>query len=224
MKVFFCAAVVTAGILFSTGAHAAAIKEGQWTMTTNIHMDGMDDQMAQAQKEMENMSPEDKAMMQQMMGGMGMNMGAGPGGGTGMSMTRNQCITNDKPVPQGEDEEGCQHTHTLNGNTVNFETVCKDSHSTGKVTYKNTSMKGKIETTKMEKGREEHVTMDISGEYVGPCGQELSESASQKVRSAAKKRVLGNDDSGEDSADEPAPENTGKAKKIFGGLKALMGQ
>ncbi len=226
MKSVIFTAVVSLGVLFSAGADAAAIKDGQWSMTTNIRVEGMDDQMAEAQKEMENMSEEDRAMMENMMGGMGMKMG-GPGG-MGMSVTSKQCITNDNPVPKSAEDEDCEDTHSFRGNTLHFESVCKDSRSTGTITYRNTSMNGTIETVKIVQGKEEKATIDISGKYVGPCGQELSESASQKVRSAAKKRVLTDDDSGEDSVedpeDEPAPENTGKAKKIFGGLKALMGQ
>ncbi len=227
MKGIIFTAVVFLGVLFSAGADAAAIKDGQWSMTMVMGMEGMDDQMAEAQKEMENMSPEDRAMMEQMMGGMGMKMG-GPGGGMGMTMTSTQCITNDNPVPKNEEDEDCEDTHSFSGNTLNFESVCKNSRSTGQITYKNTSMKGTIESVKTVKGKEEKATINISGKYVGPCVQELSESASQKVQAAAKKRVLVDDESDEDPSDdpgdEPAPENTGKAKKIFGGLKALMGQ
>lgn len=224
MKGIIFTAVVSLGFLFSAAANAAAIKDGQWSMTMVIRAEGMDEQMAEAQKQMESMSPEEKAMMGQMMGGMGMQMGGQSGGGMGMTITNTQCITNDNPVPKGEDEEGCEKTHNFRGNTLHFETVCKDSHSKGKITYKNTSMKGTIETTKTVKGKAEAATIDISGEYVGPCVQELSDSASKKVRAAAKKKVLADDDAGEDSSNEPAPEKTGKAKKIFGGLKALMGQ
>lgn len=217
MKGIIFTAVVSLGFLFAAGADAAAVKDGQWSMTMVIRGEGMGDEMAEAQKEMEKMSPEEKAMMEQMMGGMGMNMGASGGG---MSMTMSQCLTNDDPVPDNELEKDCEKTHNFRGNTLHFETVCKDSHSKGKITYKNTSMKGTIETTKTEKGKVETATMDISGEYVGPCGQELSEGASQRVRAAAKKKMLSVDDTGE----EPAAEKPGKAKKIFGGLKALMGQ
>ena len=109
-------------------------------------------------------------MMERMMGGMKMKMGA-QGGGMGMAMTRNQCITNDNPVPEGDDQEDCQQTHTMRGNTVNFEVTCEDSHSTGQITYRNTSMNGTIQSTSTKNGREEHATIDISGKYVGPCDQ-----------------------------------------------------
>ena len=166
-KVIFAAAVVSVGMLLcSSGVGAEGIKEGEWSMTTVIQMEGMDDQAAEAMADMENMSPEDKVIMEAMRGGMKF----GPaGGGMGMSTTTTQCITNDNPVPEGEDEEGCQQTHTMNGNTVNFETVCDDSHSTGEVTYENETMNGTIKSTSTENGTEETVTINISGQYVGPC-------------------------------------------------------
>lgn len=160
-------AVFAAGVfLLATGtATAAGIKEGKWSMTTVIQAEGMDAQAAAAMKDMENMPPEQQAMMQQMMGGM--NIGAA--GGKGMSITHTQCVTNDNPVPQGKDEEGCKQTHSLKGNAVNFEVVCDNSRSTGQVTYDNDSMKGTIKSTQTERGRPQEMTIDISGQYLGPC-------------------------------------------------------
>lgn len=177
-------------VIFVIGISAAAIKEGNWSMTTVIRMEGMDAESTQAMQEMENMSPAEKAMMEKMMGGMGMKMGP-QGGGMGMSMTRTQCITNDNPVPEGDDQEDCQQTHTMQGNTVNFEVTCDDSHSTGQVTYKNDSMKGTINSTQTENGQEKNVIIDISGEYVGPCDQvDASPNGMSDKEFAMKQRAL----------------------------------
>ncbi len=165
-------AVVAAGVAFVgvlvcfSGAYAAGIKEGKWSMTTVIRMEGMDDQAAHAMRDMEQMPPEQRAMMQKMMGGMKIG---GPGGGGGMSTTRTQCITNNNPVPEANSQKGCQQTHTMKGNTVDFEVVCDSSRSTGHVTYKNDSMKGTIKSTQTERGQQHNATIDISGQYVGPC-------------------------------------------------------
>lgn len=164
-RIIFAAAVVSAGTLFfSTGAEAANIKEGQWSMTTVIRMEGMDEQTSEAMKEMENMSPEEKAVMQKMMGGM--KIGAQGGG---MAVTTTQCLTNDDPVPEAQNEKNCKQTHSVKGNTVTFEMVCPKSRSNGQVTYKNDTMKGTIKSTQIEKGKETNATIDISGQYVGPC-------------------------------------------------------
>ena len=167
--------MVMAGILFlgaicvSSSSNAAGFKEGQWDMSMTIQMGGgMADEMAKAQKEMDKMAPEEKAMMQQMMGNMGVKMGAANSGG--MTISRKQCLTNANPVPKKEEEENCQETHTSSGNTVKFEVICKDSHSTGEITYNNDSMKGSIQSTQKHGGKEEKVVMDIKGQYTGPCG------------------------------------------------------
>jgi hypothetical protein len=165
MKRIIVPTALSVGILFFASiGHANNIKEGKWSMTTTMHMDGMDNQMAQAQKDMENMSPEEKAMMDKMMGGMGMKMGGG-----GMTTTQTQCITNDNPVPEASSEDNCTETHNINGNTVNFEVNCNTSHSSGKVTYNNESMKGTIDATQTENGQERNMKIDISGKYMGPC-------------------------------------------------------
>jgi len=162
-KIIVAVGVAAVGILlFTNTAKAAEIKEGQWSMTTVIHIDGMDEAM----EEMKGMSPQEKAMMEKMMGGM--KFGAAGGGG-GMSTTITQCITNDNPVPESDKQKNCQQTHSKKGNTVNFEVICADSHTSGQVTYQNNSMKGRIKSTQTKNGKKENVTMDISGKYVGPC-------------------------------------------------------
>ena len=165
MKKFIWAAgvVLLSLIIYVGGIWAEGIKEGQWSMTITTKMGGMDGEMAAAMKDMENMSPEEKAMMQQMMGGMKMNAE-----GADMTTTISQCVSNENPVPMAT-EKGCQETHTLNGNTVQFEMTCPDSHSTGEVTYMGDSMKGTIKSHQTVDGKPTDATIEISGEYTGPC-------------------------------------------------------
>ena len=166
-KFIFTMAVVFAGsIVFVVGLRAQSIKEGKWSMTMVTKMGGMDQQSAESMKEMENMSPEEKAMMQQMMGGMNIQMNSN---GAGMTTTVSQCISSQDPVPNTKRDEDCQETHTMDGNTVNFEVVCKDSKSTGQVTYKEDSMSGVIKSHQTADGQPTDVTIDIKGQYVGPC-------------------------------------------------------
>ena len=160
-------AVVSLGSLgFVTAVRADGIREGNWSMTMVIKMGGMGQEGADATREMENMSDEDKAMMKQMMGGMNMQMG---GGAPGITTTTTECITNQDPVPDRDGDEDCQKTHTLEGNTVNFEVICPDSKSTGKMTYSGDSMSGEIKSQQMETGKMTDVTIEISGQYAGPC-------------------------------------------------------
>ena len=167
-------------VVFAYTARAAqGIKEGQWSITTVIQVDGMGDEAAKATKEMEKMSPEDRAMMQQMMGGM--NVGV-RGQGMGMTTKSSQCITNDNPVPRWDEQKDCQETHSINGNTVQFDVACPDSKSSGQVTYKNDSMKGTIKTTQTERGKATNITIDISGQYEGPCTQAVSQRLTNKAQ------------------------------------------
>ena len=159
-------AAAMAAMLANTVSAAQGMKEGQWSMTMTIQADGMGDEAANAMKEMEQMPPEQKAMMQQMMGGMKMGVGAQ---GAGMTMTSSQCMTNAHPVPQRDDEKDCQETHAIKGNAVHFDVVCKDSKSSGDVTYDNDSMTGQITSTRRERGRETTSAIDIRGQYEGPC-------------------------------------------------------
>ena len=163
----------------NTARAAQGIKEGQWAMTMTIQADGMGDEAAQAMKEMETMSPEDRAMMQQMMGGMKMGGGAQ---GAGMTVQSSQCMTNDNPVPKRDEQKDCQETHSINGTTVQFNVVCPDSTSNGHVTYTNDSMKGAITTTHTERGKATTATLDISGQYEGPCAQAVSQRLTSKAQ------------------------------------------
>ena len=173
------AASIAVVLCAHTARAAQGIKEGQWSMTMTIQADGMGDEAAKAMKDMEQMPPEDRAMMQQMMGGMKMGVGAQ---GMGMAMTSSQCITNDNPVPKRDEQNDCQETHSINGNTVQFDVVCPDSTSSGQVTYKNDSMKGTIKTAQTERGQATNVTIDISGQYEGPCAQAVSQRLTNKAQ------------------------------------------
>ena len=165
MKKFIWAAglVSFSLIILAGGVRADGIMEGKWDITITTRMGGMNDEMAAAKREMENMSPEEKAMMQQMMGGMKMNAEGG-----GITTTSSQCMSNDNPIPMAT-EKGCQETHTLNGNTVQFQMMCPDGHSTGEVTYMGDSMKGMIKAHQTVDGKETDSTIEISGQYTGPC-------------------------------------------------------
>ncbi len=154
-------AVVVLGMVVA--AKAEGIKEGKWTMTIVTRMPGIANEEAVGMKEeMDNMSPQDKALMQNVMGGMINKANAND---AGMTTTTTQCITNSNPVPDMNRSEDCKVDHSFVDGTVNFEVTCPDGTSMGKVTYKEDSMKGIIKSHS-DKG---DVDIEISGEYQGPC-------------------------------------------------------
>ena len=162
-KFILVAAIAFAGIVvFALGASAEGIKEGKWSMTIVTKMGGTSQEATEAMQAMENMSPEEKATMQQMIGGMGVSMNANA---PGITTTITKCITNQNPVP--ETQENCQSTHSIQGHTVHFESVCSDGTSTGQVTYENDSMSGTINS----QSAQGNATIEITGQYVGPCNE-----------------------------------------------------
>lgn len=237
-KTILTLGVVFACALFLTNAATAAgIKEGKWSLTTTIHIAGMDDQAGEAMKEMENMSPEEKAMMQQMMGGMGISANAG-----GMTTTMPQCITNDNPVPEASNNPDCQSTHNTRGNTVSFEVVCPDSTSRGQVSYNNETMNGTI-TSKQTNGQEAKI--DISGKYIGPCDSAASTEGLSKKELALREKELELKQRELDLQEKQMNQQTAKTKKpsksalenvnsgvntansaksTFNGLRSLLGR
>jgi len=137
-------------------------------MSITTKMEGMNEEAAAAMEAMKNMSPEQKAMMEKMMGGTGMLMSYD---GTGITTTVTQCMSNEAPVPQTEPENDCQTTHSINGNTVSFEVACADGISIGQVTYNGDSMQGEIKVQQTVEGQKSEATIEITGKYVGPCDE-----------------------------------------------------
>ncbi len=160
------AIVLTAGIVFVSGLRAEGIREGKWRMTTVAKMEGMTGEYADAMKEMENMSPEEAAMMKQMMGNMNIQVDKN---NQGITTTTTQCISDKNPIPEMEKDESCKETYSIDGNTVNFHVVCSDSDSTGKVTYMDDSMEGVIRSRQTDGGQEVNSTIEVRGKYLGPC-------------------------------------------------------
>jgi hypothetical protein len=117
---------------------------------------------------MADMPPEARAMMQ----GMGLKMGAGPQGG--MTTTITHCLTGEDPVPDSKAaNKNCQESHEIKGGTVTFQSVCKEKKgeitTTGEMTYKGDSMKGEMKSHAVSRGKTTDTTMEIAGQYQGPC-------------------------------------------------------
>ncbi len=162
-------------VALSGGAHAQTIKPGLWEFTTQMSGgDGkMANAMAQAQKEMANMPPEQRKMMQDMMAKQGVQMGTGAGGG----MTVKVCMTQEM-VERNEvshHQDGCTHTNSPRmGNTMKFSFVCTKppSKGEGQVTFTSAEAYNmKMRTTTTIQGRQETMDMQNSGRWLGSnCG------------------------------------------------------
>ncbi len=156
---------------------AQTLKPGLWEITNQMQGASgskMDAAMAQMQKQMAAMSPEQRKMVEDMMAKKGMQMGAAPGGGMAMKIciTPEMAARNDvAPQQHGR----CTHTPApRSGNTQKFSYTCTQppSHGEGEVTFTSPeayTMAMKTVTT--IKGQEETMDMKASGKWLGSdCG------------------------------------------------------
>lgn len=165
---------VLAAAAFATGASAQNLKPGLWEVTNKMGGSGdMGAAMAQMQKEMANMTPEQRKQMQAMMAKHGVQMAPGKGGGmtSRMCMSREMAERNEIPAQHGD----CRMTNQQkSGNTVKFAMKCTNPPASGEgqVTISSPeayTMKMNMKTT--VDGKPHAMTMDAAGKWVGAdCG------------------------------------------------------
>lgn len=167
-----CLAAIAAA---SLAAHAQSTRPGLWEM--NSKMGGnpeIDAAMAQMQKQMASMPPEQRKMMEDMMAKQGVNIAAGPGG----TMSMKVCITPEMAARQEmptQTEGDCKTTITsrsANGMKMNF--VCQNPPSSGEGTYTfngDTSYTMKMVMQSVQNGKPQNVTIDGQGKWLSKdCG------------------------------------------------------
>lgn len=160
---------------FAAGANAQSMKPGLWEISTQMKGSGQTgDAMAQAQKQLESMPPEQRKMMQDMMAKQGVQMGTGAGGG----MTIKVCMTQDmvdRNEVSGGRQGDCTHTNSPRaGNTMKFSYVCTKPPSSGEGQVTFTSHEAystKMTSTSTVRGAQEKMEMQSSGRWLGAnCG------------------------------------------------------
>ena len=124
--------LAAAAFAFCGGVSAQTLKPGLWEVTNDMKGGGqMEKAQIDIQKQMANMTPEQKKMMQDAMAKQGMQMSApGPGGGMAVRtcMTKEMIDRNELPSQQGN----CKTTkQQKSGNTMSFAVVCTQPPSTG---------------------------------------------------------------------------------------------
>ncbi|MBV8036697.1 DUF3617 domain-containing protein [Roseateles sp.] len=154
-------------------AHAQAMKPGLWELKQTPQLDPeRQAQMAQAQKAMESMSPEQRKMMESMMGQHGVSMGF-----SGGAITIKACITKEQAernmTPTGE-RGNCTHNSQRSGNVIKTRFVCTDPVGEGESTV---TLKGgdgfsnQVRITRQRNGKTETTTMSGEGRWLGSdCG------------------------------------------------------
>lgn len=80
------------------------------------------------------------------------------------------CLKQNDYVPKGEEQKDCTMKDVrVDGDTVTWEIVCKDSSGKGKITYAGSSFDGIMETLMKEGGKDVTAKMAMKGKHIGPC-------------------------------------------------------
>jgi hypothetical protein len=169
-------AAVILGSALALPAWAQQIKPGLWEITNNItSADGqMQAALAEMQKQMADMDPEQRKMMEQMMARQGVQLNLGPGGGlrTKMCMTPDMAARNEVMTQQQGD---CTHKRSpATGGTMKISFSCTNPRATGEgeVSFSgDSSYRMKMKIISEAGGKPDTIKMDASARWLGAdCG------------------------------------------------------
>lgn len=168
-------AILTAAALATAGfaASAQTMKPGLWEINNKMNSPQMDAAMAEMQKQMAAMPPDQRKQMEAMMAQRGVQMAPAAGGGTAVRMciTKEMAERNDVPVQQGD----CKLTQQQrSGGTAKFAFTCANPPSSGEGEYTLTSPEAynsKVKVKTMVNGKPETMDMATAGKWLGAdCG------------------------------------------------------
>ena len=84
--------------------------------------------------------------------------------------TMTACLSQKDYVPKDTEQKDCTMKDLkVEGNTVVWEILCKNSSGKGSVTYAGSTFDGVMETIMKEGGKEMNAKMTMKGKYLGPC-------------------------------------------------------
>jgi len=174
MRILSPTLVAGACALASLSAGAQTLRPGLWEMQHRVKGDArMEQQMADMQKQLSSMSPEERQQMEAMMAGRGMQVSPADGGGAAMRIciTREMAERNDIPTSRGECKIGPQQR---SGNTLKMTFTCTDPPSSGdtQVTFHGSeSYTTRTNVTSTVGGKPETMSMEGSGKWLAAdCG------------------------------------------------------
>ena len=176
------AALATVLACSAGGAAAQSMKPGLWEVTTKMTSSSgdLEKSMAQMQKQMAAMTPEQRKMMEEMMGKQGGGMaGAAPGGtpggaaGSSVKICVTQEMADKQAVPKQQGD--CTHTNApRSGNTMKFSFVCTKPPSSGEgqVTFNGPdNYSSNMTVTATHKDKTDTMHMDGTGKFLSSdCG------------------------------------------------------
>ena len=165
------AVVLTSGVF---SASAQTMKPGLWEINNKMSSSSgdMEKAMTEAQKQLANLPPDQRKMMEDMMAKQGVGMGAGAGAtNVKMCVTSEMAQRNEVATQQGD----CKHTPSpRSGNSMKFSFVCAKPPSNGEgevifVSPEAYTMKMTLNTTAM--GKAEKMNMAATARFLSAeCG------------------------------------------------------
>lgn len=155
-------------------AAAQSLKPGLWEVQQKMQGSGeMNQAMADMQKQMAGMPPEQRKQMEAMMAQQGVQMSPGAGGAMNMRMcmSKEMAERNEIPASQGD----CKTTsQQRTGNTMRMAFTCTRPPSSGETQFTFTSPEAytmKMTATTTASGKTEKVNMEGSGKWIAAdCG------------------------------------------------------
>ena len=161
-----------AALALALPAGAQTMKPGLWEMNNKTSGGQMDQAMAEMQKQLAGMSPEQRKQMQAAMAGQGVKMMPGAGGGMAVQMclTKEMVERNDVPM-----EKGCTTTRNeRSGRKVTFAFTCSNPPSSGEgeASFTPDTYTSRMTLKTVVAGKPETMTMEGKGRWVkADCGE-----------------------------------------------------
>lgn len=153
-------------------AGAQSRKPGLWEINNKTNNPQMDQAMADMQKQIAAMPPDQRKQMEAMMARQGVKMAPGAGGGMAVQtcMTKEMAERNDVPM-----QDGCKITkQDRNGNTMKMAYVCTNPPSSGEGEFtfaSPESYRSRMTVRTSAQGKPETMTMETSGKWLkADCG------------------------------------------------------
>jgi len=168
--------LLTAATLLALALPAAAqsMKPGLWEINNKMGGGQMDAQMAEMQKQLAQMPPEQRKQMEAMMAQRGMKMG-GAGGGTTMQVCMTKEMVERSDMPMQQQQNDCKVTsQSRSGNTMKMAYTCASPPSSGEgeFTYNGAeSYSSKMTINTTANGKPQVMKMEGTGKWLGAdCG------------------------------------------------------
>lgn len=152
-------------------AGAQSMKPGLWEINNKMSGGQMDAQMAEMQKQLAQMPPEQRKQMEAMMAQRGMRMAPGAGGGMTVQMCMTKEMVDRNEVPT---RENCTSTQQKkSGNTIKVAFTCTNPPSSGEgeVNFTPESYTSHMTIKAVVDGKNETMVVDAAGKWLkADCG------------------------------------------------------